>query len=151
MRVRNRRTVSRAAAIGLAAALSIGSLAPPAGALTRLESRLVSMINNARDNNGLRELKVSTWLTRKARGHTSRMVRRGTLYHTRCLSCLFKARRYDKIGENVGVAATVRRVHRLMMRASGHRSNILGRGYHSIGVGVKMTRRGAWVTEIFWG
>ena len=151
MLVRSRRTVSRAAAIALAAALSIGSLAPPAGALTRLEDRLLDRINGARQNRGLRTLRASDWLSQKARGHSIRMARRGTLFHNSCLSCMFRTRRWDKIGENIGVAAHVRRVHRLMMRSSGHRSNILGRGYHSIGVGVKRTRRGVWVTEIFWG
>jgi uncharacterized protein YkwD len=151
MPVRSRRSVSRAAAIALAAALSIGSLAPPAGALNRLESRLLSKVNSARQNHGLRALKVSDWLSQKARGHSIRMARRGTLFHTRCLSCLFRTRRWDKIGENIGLAAHVRRIHRLMMRNSGHRSNILGRGYHSIGVGVKETHRGVWVSEIFWG
>jgi uncharacterized protein YkwD len=151
MDVRSRRTVSRAAAIALAAALSIGSLAPPAGALNRLESRLLSKVNDARQNNGLRTLRASDWLSRKARGHSVRMSRRGTLFHTPCLSCIFRTRQWDKVGENIGLAANVRRIHRMMMRASGHRSNILGRGYHSIGVGVKQTRRGVWVTEIFWG
>jgi uncharacterized protein YkwD len=150
MLVRNRRTVSRAAAIALAAALSVGSLAPPAGALNRLESRLFKRVNIARQNHGIRALKLNPWLSRKAHGHSLRMARRGTVYHTRCLSCLFRARRYDQIGENVGLADTIRRVHRVMMRSSGHRSNILRRGYHSIGVGVKKTRRGVWVTEIFW-
>jgi uncharacterized protein YkwD len=151
MRVRSRRTVSRAAAIALAAALSIGTLAPPAGALNRLESRLLNKVNNSRESHGLRQLRASDWLSRKARGHTSRMIRRGTLFHTRCLSCIFRGRQWHKVGENVGLAANVRRIHRLMMRTSGHRSNILGRGYHSIGLGAKATRRGVWVTEIFWG
>jgi uncharacterized protein YkwD len=151
MLARSRRTVPRAAAIALAAALTIGYLAPPAGALNRLESRLLTMVNHARQNHGLRALRASDWLTRKARGHTLRMIRRGTLFHSRCLSCLFRTRQWNKIGENVGLAANVRRIHRLMMRASGHRSNILGRGYHSIGLGVRSTRRGVWVTEIFWG
>lgn len=151
MLARSPRTVSRAAAIALAAALSIGSLAPPAGALNRLESRLLRKVNYARENHGLRQLRASDWLSVKAHRHSARMARRGTLYHTGCLSCMFRTRRWDKVGENVGLAAHVRRVHRLMMRNSGHRSNILGRGYHSIGVGVKATRRGVWVTEIFWG
>jgi len=64
---------------------------------------------------------------------------------------MFRSRRWKLIGENVGLAGTVLRVHRLMMRSSSHRSNILRRGYNRIGVGVKETRRGVWVTEMFWG
>jgi uncharacterized protein YkwD len=150
MLVRSRRTVSRVAATALAAALSVGSLAPPAGAFNRLESRLFNRINSARQNHEIRALKLNPWLSRKALRHSRRMARRGTVYHTRCLSCLFRDRRYSRVGENVGLADTVPRVHRLMMGSSGHRANILRRGYHSIGVGVKKTRRGVWVTEIFW-
>jgi uncharacterized protein YkwD len=146
-----RGSAPRVAAIALAGALGLGSLAAPAEALSPLESRLFKRVNVARQNHGMRRLQASAWLSRKARGHSIRMARRGSLYHTRCLSCMFRSRRWNRIGENVGLAATVLRVHRLMMRSSSHRSNILGRGYHRIGVGVRKNRRGVWVTEIFWG
>jgi uncharacterized protein YkwD len=146
-----RRTVARGAAIALAGALTIGSLAPPAEALSPVEKQLVSRINGARQNHGLRRLRVSPWLSRKAQGHSNRMARRGYLFHTRCLSCMFRSRRWDKLGENVGLAGTVLRVHRLMMRSPSHRSNVLGRGYHSVGVGIRKNHRGLWVTEMFWG
>jgi uncharacterized protein YkwD len=142
---------TRGAAIALAGALTLGPLVTSAEAQSPLEKRLFRRVNTARKNHGLRTLRAPDWLTTKARNHSIRMARRGTLYHHRCLSCMFRSRRYDKIGENVGLAATVRRVHRLMMRSSPHRANILGRGYHSVGVGIKKNRRGVWVTEIFWG
>ena len=145
--MQRRRAVSR----GAASALSLGSLAPPAEALSRLENRLFKRVNTARRNHGIRTLRAPDWLTTKARNHSIRMARRGSLFHTQCLSCMFRSRRYVRLGENVGMAGTVRRVHKLMMRSSSHRSNILGRGYHSVGVGVKRNRRGVWVTEIFWG
>lgn len=151
MLVHRRRSVARGAAVALAGALTVGSMAPPAEALSRLEHRLHRRVNVARQNHGLRRLRASAWLSRKARGHSIRMARRGSLYHTRCLSCMFRSRRWSRIGENVGLAATVQRVHRMMMRSSSHRSNILGRGYRKIGVGIKKNRRGVWVTEIFWG
>jgi uncharacterized protein YkwD len=146
-----RGSARRVAALALAATLSIGSLAPPAEAISPLEHRLFKRVNMARQNHGIRRLQVSDWLSRKARGHSRRMARRGYLYHTRCLSCMFQSRRWSRIGENVGLAGTVRRVHRLMMRSSSHRSNILGRGYNRIGVGIRKNHRGLWVTEIFWG
>jgi uncharacterized protein YkwD len=146
-----RGSAPRVAAIALAATLSIGSLAPPAEAISPLERRLFKRVNIARQNHGIRRLQVSAWLSRKARGHSIRMARKGQLYHTRCLSCMFRSRRWSRIGENVGLAGTVRRVHRLMMRSSSHRSNILGRGYNRIGVGIRKNHRGLWVTEIFWG
>ena len=145
-----RGSASRVAAIALAATLSIGSLATPASGLTRLEKRLYHKINGARRNHGIRQLREPNWLSRRAHRHSVRMARQGRLYHTSCLSCMFRSRRYRQLGENVGLAGTVRRVHRLMMRSSSHRSNILGR-YRSVGVGVKKNHRGVWVTEIFWG
>lgn len=146
-----RRTVARGAAIALAGAVCFGTMAIPAEAVSPMEKRLVKRVNNARDNKGLRNLRVSAWLSKKAQTHSNKMARQGRLYHTRCLSCMFKSRRWRKIGENVGLGETIQRVHRAMMKSSGHRSNILGRGYSRIGVGIKGTRRGLWVTEIFWG
>jgi uncharacterized protein YkwD len=146
-----RRTVARGAAIALAGAVSLGTMAIPAEAISPLEKRLVKKVNNARDNRGLRRLRVSSWLSKKAQTHSTKMGRQGRLYHTRCLSCMFRSKRWRKIGENVGLGGTIRKVHRAMMRSSGHRSNIVGKGYHRIGVGIKRSRRGLWVTEIFWG
>jgi uncharacterized protein YkwD len=147
----HRRTVARGAAIALAGAVSLGTVAIPAQAVSPIEKRLVKRVNNARDNKHLRRLRVSAWLSKKAQTHSNKMARQGRLYHTRCLSCMFKSRRWRKIGENVGLGETIQRVHRAMMKSSGHRSNILGKGYNRIGVGIKSTRRGLWVTEIFWG
>jgi uncharacterized protein YkwD len=146
-----RRTVARAATIALAGALTLGPLAPPVEALSPVEKKLVQRVNGARQSHGLRRLRVSAWLAKKAQGHSNRMARQGRLFHTRCLSCMFRSRRWDKIGENVGVGNAVRQIHRAMMRSPAHRSNVLGRGFHHLGVGIRKNRRGLWVTEIFWG
>jgi uncharacterized protein YkwD len=79
------------------------------------------------------------------------MARRGRLYHHRCLSCRFAGRNWSALGENAAAAGSVRRAHRVLMRSSGHRENILSRRYHRIGIGVVRARGLFWVTQIFYG
>jgi uncharacterized protein YkwD len=54
-------------------------------------------------------------------------------------------------GENVGVAATVFRMHRAFMGSSGHRGNILRGGYSRVGIGVIRARERVWATVMFYG
>jgi uncharacterized protein YkwD len=83
-----------------------------------------------------------------AHRHSVKMARRGVLYHHRCLACRFPSGSWQALAENVGVAGSLRRIHRMMMGSAGHRVNILG-GFDAVGVGVVKKGRRYWVTEIF--
>ena len=54
-------------------------------------------------------------------------------------------------GENVGMAGTVRRIHRLFMGSASHRSNILRSGFGHAGIGVVSKGGRVWATVMFYG
>jgi uncharacterized protein YkwD len=115
---------------------------------TLKEQRLLDMVNGARSARGLPPLGVRDDLVRMAHRHSAKMARRGVLYHHGCLACRFPSGSWQALAENVGVAGSLRRIHRMMMGSAGHRANILG-GFDTIGVGVVKKGRRYWVTEIF--
>ena len=137
----------------LLAAVLMAALPTTAGAASPREMRrkLISLTNAARRNDGARPLDVKWRLSKDAIRHSRRMAERHSVYHTVDLYRHVRPWRPSVWGENVGMAGTVRRMHRLFMRSSGHRSNILRRGFSNIGVGV--IRRGGrvWATVMFYG
>lgn len=106
------------------------------------------MINQARSDNGMGSLGLSQKLSRRAHGHSERMADSGRLFHS-CLNCRSGGGR--RMGENVGVAGSIREVHRLLMNSSSHRANILATAFERVGVGVVRKGGRVWVTEIFAG
>jgi uncharacterized protein YkwD len=127
---------------GLGVSLITGT---PASAATTLERALVSKINASRAVYGLRALPIRSGLTWRAHDHSLAMARQHRLYH----SDLTKVCCYRSVGENVGYATTLYRVHRALMNSPAHRSNIMGTRWDSIGVGVVQSGGYLWVTEIF--
>ena len=103
------------------------------------------MVNGSRAAHGVRPVKLSEKLSRRAHKHSMRMAASRTLYHS-CVSC-----RYRRAAENVGMGRSVERVHNMLMASSGHRANILNGTYGRIGVGVVKRGGRVWVTEIFVG
>lgn len=136
-----------ALALGVASALMVTPVEASA-ATTSEESRLIGMINRTRESHGLRTLAVRKNLVRMAHRHSVRMARRHTIFHHRCLSCRFPSGSMRALAENVGSAGSVGGVHRMMMRSSGHRQNVLG-AFDAVGVGVVRRSGQLWVTEIF--
>lgn len=105
-------------------------------------------MNTTRAARGLKPLVLRDDLVRMAHRHSARMAREGVLFHSPCLSCRFPSGSWRALAENVGMAGSLRRVHRLMMRSAGHRNNLLG-GFDAIGIGVVKKGARFWVTEIF--
>jgi uncharacterized protein YkwD len=130
----------------LLTALLVPVLAPsPAVAVSDHEDQLYSLISRARSGRGLATLQLSEELSAMARKHSDRMADQTDLFHTPCLSCRIDT---GKVAENVGFGYSVRQVHRMLMRSTGHRANLLG-GFDRVGVGVVKRGSRYWVTEIF--
>jgi uncharacterized protein YkwD len=108
------------------------------------------MLNGTRSARGLGTLSLSDRLSRMARRHSSRMARERRLFHHSCLSCRFPSGSWQLLGENVGTAPSLRRVHRMMMKSPPHRSFILNGSFDRVGVGVVKRGGRYWVTEIFY-
>lgn len=118
---------------------------------TQMRRKLLTLTNAARRNNGLRALDLNWRLSKDALGHSRRMAERHSVFHTSNLYRLVRPWHPSAWGENVGMAGTVRRVHKLFMRSSAHRGNILRTGYSKVGIGVFDGGGRVWATVIFYG
>jgi uncharacterized protein YkwD len=116
-----------------------------------MRQKLLSLTNSARRNNGLRPLDLNWRLSKSAIRHSRRMAERRTVYHTANLYRLVRRWRPSVWGENVGMAGTVRRIHRLFMGSASHRSNILRGGFGHAGIGVVRKGGRMWATVMFYG
>jgi uncharacterized protein YkwD len=103
------------------------------------------MVNGARAGHGVRPIKLSERISRRAHKHSVKMARSRSLYHS-CVAC-----KYRRAAENVGMGRSVKRVHSMLMASSSHRSNILNGSFGRIGVGVVKRGGRVWVTQIFVG
>lgn len=136
----------------IASALLSTPVATPqaSAAPTAKEKKILKMVNKARKNNGVRRLKMNEKLRKKAHRHSVRMSKQRRIFHHSCLSCIAPSN-WNRIGENVAKAKTVRKAHQALMRSSGHRANILCRCYRKAGMGVVKKAGWFYVTQIFLG
>jgi uncharacterized protein YkwD len=116
-----------------------------------MRHKLLSLTNSARRNNGLRALDLNWRLSKSAIRHSRRMAETRTVFHTANLYRLVRRWHPSVWGENVGMAGTVRRIHRLFMRSASHRSNILRSGFSHAGIGVVRKGGRVWATVMFYG
>jgi uncharacterized protein YkwD len=150
---------ARIALIVVGAVFALLLVAGPAAASTAsptAEARAIRLINNARENHGLRPLARNLQMTRHARDWAARMALSRRVSHRSDLAAVVDGD-FRRLGENVGYttldgatsATLVRRLHRSFMNSSGHRYHILG-DYNLVGVGVYRDRNGAmWMAVNF--
>ncbi len=126
--------------------------ASPANAdARRLEDAVLCLVNRERTKRGLSRLRPNDRLDRAARGHSRAMVERNFFSHDspggRSVLERVKSRGYRSsgglmVGENIawgsGSYATPGEIVDGWMNSSGHRANILHRGFDEIGVGVAL-------------
>lgn len=122
--------------------------APSAHAISSEESGFVAKINASRGSRGLRSLTVKGDLVDVARRHSREMADAGTIYHNTSLPNQVRGD-WTRLGENVGVGATVDELHQAFMDSAPHRANILEGDYNQVGIGVVITDGTIYVTEIF--
>ncbi len=104
--------------------------------LAQIEREIVQRTNAQRARYKLAALEVDEKLVASARGHCRWMTRNRTLRHSRA-----------RVGENIAFGqADAVEVVADWMRSSGHRANILDRGYRRIGVAAFRTPEG----RIYW-
>lgn len=144
----------RAGLIGLLLATSVVHTvvwSAPAQAGTSPERELQRRHNYARVIRDVKYFRWSDSLSRKAERHSQEMARRGYIYHSSCLSCQFSGYNWSVGGENVGVGASMKSLHRAFMDSAPHRRNILYRSYKHVGIGVVRSGGRMWVTVLFMG
>lgn len=125
-----------------------------------IERRIFEAINQVRQENKLPALKWNAKIAEVARSHSSRMASKRFFSHDdpkfggpdNRLSAAGIAWRLcgENIFEENGQADPVRAAVRGWMQSSGHRKNILSRGFTHTGIGVALGRDGTYtVTQMF--
>ena len=121
-----------------------------AGALQR-RGRMLHLLNGVRRHHDRPAFRINRNLSSDALRHSRRMAGSGGVFHTQDLYQVVRSYSPSCWGENVGMAGSMKRVLRLWMHSSGHRSNILKRAFRRVGVGVARSGGSVWVTVIFYG
>jgi len=104
--------------------------------LTRTESLMLEQTNAQRVMRGLKPLVIDPTLVESARQHANWMASTRNMRHTT-----------KPVGENIAMGQTsVGQVINVWMNSSGHRANILGRGWNRIGAAAYTTPEG----RIYW-
>jgi uncharacterized protein YkwD len=137
-----------AALIAAFTALAVGPVAHPepvsAGTAANMESKILGWINDARDNRGLRPLRVTDKLRDLAGDRASTMARSGDLEHPDCLSCLLRKRdiSFDTCAETIAFTTydwghdAARSIFTAWRGSSGHWDILMSRKLRRIGIGV---------------
>lgn len=139
----------------LANAATQPSEAHPTQFDTAAEAQLVTLINQARSENGVPPLSVDRRLTQAAGKHTELMVQHSALSHQfegePPLQIRFANENLpsDHEGENVDLAPDAASAHQALMDSPPHRHNILDPVYDVVGVGVIRSGQNIYVTEDF--
>jgi hypothetical protein len=130
------------------AALTCLSVTLPAANAGPGESDFTSRANAERSSRGIRTYAVRSDLVAVARRHAARMAARGSIYHNPNLANEVSG--WQAVGENVGMGGDVASIHQAFMNSSGHRANILDRGFTEVGMGTATDSQGRlYVTQVF--
>jgi uncharacterized protein YkwD len=105
------------------------------------DKRTFNMLNRARKSHGLKKLCVHPALEMAARAHSKDMIRKDNFAHgnvsARLQSYGYHGRTYaENIGEGSGARGRPSAVFERWMKSPIHKSNILDKRFHEVGVGV---------------
>ena len=104
--------------------------------LLQIEQNIITFTNAERARYGLPPLKIDEELVKSARGHATWMTLNRTLRHTS-----------QPVAENIAMGQrNSKQAVAAWMASSGHRSNILNRGYRKIGAAAYRTPGGT----VYW-
>ena len=110
--------------------------------MTSDEQTIFNLVNEARRNAGLTELKLDKELLRVARIKSKDMVDNNYFSHTSpTYGTPFQMIKnfgisYKSVGENIAGNSTAKKAFDAWMSSSGHKANILGNSFTSTGIGV---------------
>jgi hypothetical protein len=108
----------------------------------------VARINALRATKGLAALAVDANLTSKARGWAQTMADKDRIWHS-ALSDGVTAD-WERLGENVGMGATVDSLHIAFVNSPHHYENLVDPTFRSVGIGVVYGPTGTlFVSEVF--
>ena len=108
---------------------------------------LVAKINDLRAGTGLPALQVNENLVAKARAWSAEMAAAGRIWHSTLSDGITED--WKKLGENVGVGASVDRLHAEFVASPHHYENLVDPAFGYVGIGVVMNGDTIYVTEVF--
>jgi uncharacterized protein YkwD len=106
------------------------------------ETQMLTLVNRARDEQGLEPLEVDPTIREVARAYSTTMFQQGFFAHIdQSGATPFERMRsggasFRAAGENLALAPTVRIAHDGLMNSPGHRANILNPRFRRVGIGV---------------
>lgn len=117
-------------------------------------SRLVTLVNEARAQHGLRALSVASGTSSVAASWSSHMASSNTLAHNPSLESQLESHgspNWTTYGENVGEgpASSADKLFTAYMNSPEHRANILDSGYRYLGIATVFSGSLAWNTMDF--
>jgi len=114
-----------------------------------IERGFARKMNKARNRSGRRRLSLDPEASQVAMAHTRSMFRRNTLFHSPQEQLSRRVTKWRVLGENIGVGASVKSLHKAFMASLLHRANILYSSFRHVGVGAKKRGARLWVTVVF--
>jgi uncharacterized protein YkwD len=144
------RSLSRLLVVVLAASLTV-FLVPSSGvgAASSAEKKMRQLINQERTERGRQALAMNDVLVGIARRHSKDMAADGRIYHSSNLGTALRFSNATAWAENVGMGASVPRLHGLFMDSTPHRKNILNGTFDRVGVGIVVRDGTLYVTVVF--
>lgn len=154
-----KRRVAFPLAVLLAGALVLGAPRPSRAGASTLRTRLLLLINAARERSGVAPLRLAERLSDDAERHTRAMIRRDRLFHTEDLASVLRPYRWRVSGEVVGCALRLHGLVRAWLGSPEHRSILLDPRFRRVGLGPVASREGrscgpglrVWATAILYG
>jgi len=126
--------------------------------LTKDEQTILTLVNKARKEAGLSELKVDTQMMNVARLKSQDMEDNNYFSHTSpTYGSPFEMLKnfgvsYKTAGENIAGHSTAENAFNAWMNSPGHKANILGANYNYTGIGIVSSNRyGKMFTQMFVG
>jgi len=148
-RQRNRRRVIFVVVATLASIASLVWRPPePAAATATDEDAFVAALNEVRADNGLPAFTVNVELSDLSRVHAQVMADAGEIFHASPISAGYSGD-WSKLGENVGVGASVEVLVDAFVASPGHFANIIDPNFTEVGVGVVWRDSALYTTHRF--
>ncbi|HVM07481.1 MAG TPA: CAP domain-containing protein [Acidimicrobiales bacterium] len=144
----------RALGVIVALVVTLGLLAEatPAAATNdprSLENEFVWHLNALRAEKGLQPLVVDGRLTDVARDWAGQMAAAGRISHRSDLAAVAPDPSWQKMGENVGVGATVISLHDAFVASPSHYANLVDPVWQHVGIGVVLSGETIYVAVNF--
>ena len=118
------------------------------GCISADQVTVQNLLNADRTNNGRSTLADMAQADTKAQAWAQKLANDGVLSHSN-LADGYSGVTWCKLGENVGMGASLEIVEAAFMNSPGHRANILDTAYNRVGSGVVKTGNTYFVVQEF--